>query len=154
VFECNRNGITVTGDGTFTGNIYASNIKSTAIDGYGGSFHGGGITGGTVAAGTCTNGVQASLGYADYSNSVFNSGTRCGYMYTNYLEAGRTAKLEALSATTLAVYYGGAYYSATFQIPSVSLNMASAFQVKDTNGQTRWVSNVGSANLGSYVLTH
>lgn len=154
VFECNRNGITVTGDGTFTGNIYASNIKSTDVDGYGGSFSGYGITGGTIAPAVCTSGVQASLGYANFSNDVFSSGSRCRYLYTNYLEGGITAKLASTSVDSLRVYYGGSYYLASFQIPSVSLNVSATFKVYDINGAERWVTNIGSANLGQYVLAY
>lgn len=70
VFKCDSTGITVTGDGTFTGNVYASNIKSTEVDGYGGSFSAAGITPATITTAQCGSGVVQSLGYADVFNAA------------------------------------------------------------------------------------
>lgn len=130
--------------------ISGGNIGSNTISG--GSSGNLGLS--TITTSNTIAGINTSLGFADFSNSVFSNGTRCGYMYCNYLDVNVTGRIDALSTTGLSVYYNGSYYSATFQQPSVTLNMASAFQVKDVNGDTRWVSNVGSANLASFVLTH
>lgn len=130
--------------------ISGGNIGSNTISG--GSYGNLGLS--TVTTANTIAGINTSLGFADFSNSVFSNGTRCGYMYCNYLDVNVTGRIDALSATGLSVYFNGSYYSATFQQPSVTLNMASAFQVIDTNGETRWVSNVGSASVASYVLTH
>lgn len=157
------------GDGTITGTKIGTNTitggslgnlgLSTITSGNIGSYE---ITGGsygnldldTITTGNCVSGINTSLGYADFSNSVFNNGTRCSYMYCDYLDVGTTGRINAFSATSLSVYYGGAYYSATFQTPSVSLTHSSAFKVVDTNGNEQWVSNTTAASLGSYVLAH
>lgn len=98
--------------------------------------------------------INRNLGYASYSNDVFQNATRCPFLYCDYLDVGTTGRINGFSATSLSVYYGGSYYSATFQQPSVSLTHSSAFQVVDTNGNTQWVSNVTAASLGQYVLAH
>ena len=79
VFKCDRSGITVVGDATITGEVYASNIRSDAVNGYGGSFSGAGITGGTIATAQCTPGVVQSLGYADVFNSARYSSSPLQY---------------------------------------------------------------------------
>lgn len=107
-----------------------------------------------VSTASLSSGVTTSLGYANYSNSVFQNATRCPFLYCDYLDVGTTGRINGFSATSLSVYYGGSYYSATFQQPSVSLTHSSAFQVVDTNGNTQWVSNVTAASLGQFVLAH
>ena len=108
----------------------------------------------TITTSNTIAGINTSLGYADFSNSVFNNQTRCSYMYCNYLDVGTTGRINAFSATSLSVYYSGAYYSATFQVPSVTLNVTETFKVYDINGNEHWSTNIGSASLASYVLTH
>lgn len=112
------------------------------------------ISGSSLSTASLDTNINRSLGYADYSNSVFQNATRCPYLYCDYLDVGTTGRINAFSATSLSVYYGGMYYSATFQIPSVSLTHSSAFQVLDTNGNTQWVANTTAAALGQYVLAH
>ena len=107
-----------------------------------------------VSTASLSSAVNTSLGYADFSNSVFNNATRCNFLYTDYLDCGTTGRINAFSATSLSVYYSGYYYSATFQTPSVTLTHSSAFQVTDTNGNTQWVANTTAAALGQYVLAH
>ena len=90
VFKCDRSGITVVGDATITGEVYASNIRSDAVNGYGGSFSGYGITPATVATAACESGIVQSLGYAD----VFNSAT-----YSNSpLQYFKAAQMVATSS--------------------------------------------------------
>lgn len=107
-----------------------------------------------VSTASLSSAVNTSLGFADFSDDVFSRGTRCAYMYCNYLDVGTTGRVYSLSATQLSVYYNGSYYSATFKQPSVSLTHSSAFQVTDTNGNTQWVSNTTAASLASYVLAY
>lgn len=107
-----------------------------------------------VSTASLSSGVTTSLGYANYSNSVFQNATRCPYLYCDYLDVGTTGRINGFSATSLSVYYGGSYYSATFQQPTVSLTHSSAFQVVDTNGNTQWVANTTAASLGQFVLAH
>ena len=79
VFKCDRGGITVVGDATITGEVYASNIRSDAINGYGGSFSGYGITPATIETAQCSPGVVQSLGYADVFNSARYSSSPLQY---------------------------------------------------------------------------
>ena len=79
VFKCDRGGITVVGDATITGEVYASNIRSDAVNGYGGSFSGYGITPATIETAQCSPGVVQSLGYADVFNSARYSSSPLQY---------------------------------------------------------------------------
>lgn len=79
VFKCDRSGITVVGDATITGEVYASNIRSDAVNGYGGSFSGYGITPATIATAQCEAGIVTSLGYADVFNSARSSSSPLQY---------------------------------------------------------------------------
>ena len=79
VFKCDRGGITVVGDATITGEVYASNIRSDAVNGYGGSFSGYGITPATIEPAQCSAGVVQSLGYADVFNSARYSSSPLQY---------------------------------------------------------------------------
>lgn len=112
------------------------------------------ISGNSLSTASLSGGINRSLGYADFSNDVFSNATRCAFLYCNYLDVGTTGRIDGFSARSLSVYYGGSYYSATFQTPSVDLTHSSAFQVEDTNGNVQWVSNVTAASLGQYVLAH
>ena len=98
--------------------------------------------------------INRSLGYADYSNSVFQNATRCPFLYCDYLDVGTTGRINAFSATSLSVYYGGSYYSATFQVPEVTLSRSNPYQIYDINGGTHWVTDINGGSLGSYVLAH
>lgn len=131
---------------TLTGGLNGNIAVQTMVDGN--------MSLNTLTTGSMATVIGTSLGYADFSNSVFNNATRCAYMYCNYLDVGTTGRIDAFSTTSLYVYYSGSYYSATFQQPSVSLTQSSAFQVIDTNGDTRWVSNTTAASISSYVLAH
>lgn len=86
--------------GKFTGDVYASSIKyGKSSDGktdYG-TLSGSALTSGSVTnaeiknstlqAGKFTKGVNTSLGYADYSNSVFNGGTTANYLCGKKVQA-------------------------------------------------------------------
>ena len=112
------------------------------------------ISSNSLSTASLSGGVNRSLGYADFSNDVFNNATRCAYLYCDYLDVGTTGRINGFSATSLSVYYGGYYYSATFQQPSVSLTHSAAFKVKDINGNEQWVSNTTGGSIGQYVLAH
>lgn len=113
------------------------------------------ISGSSLSTASLDTSINRSLGYADFSNSVFNSNTQA-----NYCKAYDMTCTHILSAddrgyiNTLYVGYGATYYTATFQVPTVSLTHSSAFQVLDTNGNRQWVSNVTAASLDDYVLAH
>ena len=141
------------GDLTITGsNIANTTLPGDKLENY--TLSDTQVASGGLSTWSTSDGIDTSLGYADFSNDVFNKGTTCTYLYTEYLEGGTTAKLAATSVASLNVWYGNAYFSATFQKPSISLSQDAAFQVKDINGDTRWVSIHNSGTVGSYVLTH
>ena len=78
-FKVDMSGKLTASSGRFEGTVYAGNIDYGGDAGY---FSGGGLSGGSVGAGKIegnslstgqfTEGVNASLGYADYANGVFN----------------------------------------------------------------------------------
>lgn len=80
--------------GTFTGHVYAGSIQ---YGGNKGTLSGEGITnesigGGKVSAGSLgtakfQSGVNTSLGYADFSNSVFGGNSRADYMKATVMYA-------------------------------------------------------------------
>lgn len=79
-------------NGTFAGNVYASNIQYTARDGVGGSFSGEGITQSSIegsTTGPLASGVIDSLGYANFSHDVFNNNDVAPYVRANNVVALR-----------------------------------------------------------------
>ena len=78
--------------GTFSGNVYAGNIQYGGNYGY---FSGGGISSGsisgnrlvpnTVSTAYTSYGINASLGYADFANGVFNGWNTASYAYIGNL---------------------------------------------------------------------
>ena len=71
------NGLTVNGDGNFTGDVHAGNIK------YGGSsghFSGSGIKSKSIGTGQTNDGINTSLGNADYSAGVFSGANEAKFV--------------------------------------------------------------------------
>lgn len=109
-FKVDSAGNLTASSGTFAGAVYASNIKSDAVNGYGGYFNGGGISSGSIAGGKIvpydittaqtSGGINTSLGYANFSNAVFNR-----LDTAPYVEAG------GIYSGFYFVNQGGAYYS-------------------------------------------
>lgn len=100
VFKCDRSGITVVGDATITGEVFASNIRSDAVDGYGGSFSGLGITPASIETAQCSSGVVQSLGYADVFHAATRSGTQS---YPSYFTAGSLYGTSSVASQTFSV---------------------------------------------------
>ena len=98
VFKCDQSGITVNGTGTFTGEIYAANIRSDAVNGYGGSFSGSGITPASIVPAQCSEGIVQSLGYADFFNAAIQPSA------TTYPQNFTAARIDAYNA-----FYSGMY---------------------------------------------
>ena len=83
IFSASRSGVMVNGNGTFTGNVYAKNIQYSTSDSSIGTFSGAGITDLSILAAKLQNdtlttaqmasGIRTSLGYANFSNAVFNN---------------------------------------------------------------------------------
>ena len=115
VMKVDSTGLTVNGNGNFTGEVHAKNIK---YGGSSGSFHGGGITGGSINTSRLTSGINTSLGNADYAADVF-----AGSVITDYL------KTRALTATN-------------FLFKGASVFVYSQ-KVKDQNGNTVTIKYLG-----------
>lgn len=90
-FKVDNAGNLTAASGTFTGSVNAGNIR------YGGSygtFNGGGISGGsingdrlvgkTITTTYTSDGINASLGRADFANGVFNGWNTAGYVKATY----------------------------------------------------------------------
>ena len=80
--------------GTFEGTVSAQNIKYGGNSGY---FSGAGISSGSISGGSggklkastlstfnLSGGINASLGYADFANGVFNGWNTAGYVKATY----------------------------------------------------------------------
>ncbi len=85
-FRVDKNGNLYATSGTFAGNVYAGNIRSSAVDGYGGSFNGYGISAGTVSGGyggaigggtittaNTSGGINGSLARGDSAYDAINN---------------------------------------------------------------------------------
>lgn len=81
-FKVDSQGNLTATNGTFNGNVYAKNILS---GGNYGTLSGSAITPSSLGVGQLTSGVNTSLGFADFSNRVFNERARVKYMDAQYL---------------------------------------------------------------------
>ena len=86
-FRVDAQGNLIAASGSFDGAVYASNIKSTAVDGYGGSFSGSGISLASLGTPQMMQGIIDSLGFADFSDDVFNNRDTAYYCKARYLVA-------------------------------------------------------------------
>ena len=94
-FKVDMQGNLSASSGTFSGNVYAGNIQYGGDAGYfsGGGISGGSIQGNRLAANTITTaytsgGINASLGYADFANGVFNGWNRAAVVWASSLRVG------------------------------------------------------------------
>ena len=76
VMKVDSSGLTVNGDGTFTGSVQAKNIQ---YGGNAGTMSGNGITSRSIGTGRLTTGINTSLGNADYAADVFAGAVRASY---------------------------------------------------------------------------
>lgn len=76
VLTVDENGLTVNGDGTFTGSVQAKNIQ---YGGDAGTMSGNGITSRSIGTGRLTSGINVSLGNADFSADVFSGAATASY---------------------------------------------------------------------------
>ena len=70
------NGLTVNGDGNFTGEVHAGNIK---YGGSSGSFSGRGISGGSIGVSKVDTDINTQLANAQYAASVFAGSVRASW---------------------------------------------------------------------------
>lgn len=93
--------------------------------------------------------INKELGYAEFSNDVFNKGSTASYIYAS-LGSITTLTAQTLTASNRFNFLGSRVISSSASIVtagSVGLNVSSTFKVKDINGDERWVSNIGSASF-------
>ena len=98
-FSVDSNGNLTANTGMFRGNVSAANILSGTVGGVNhGTFGGGGITPSSLGTSQLTGGVNTSLGYANYSDDVFNNRTTADYI--NVLNAyANTYRITGASVT-------------------------------------------------------
>lgn len=83
-FKVDSAGNLTANTGTFKGTVYAGSISYGETPGY---LNGAGLTSGTVGTLRLTEGVNTSLGYADYSNGVYQGWNTGAYTNVTYLGA-------------------------------------------------------------------
>ena len=91
-FKVDMQGNLTASSGTFSGNVYAGNIKYGDSAGYlsGSGISSGSISGNRLVANTVTTaytsgGINTSLGYADFANGVFGGWNEASYAYISKL---------------------------------------------------------------------
>lgn len=102
-FKVDMSGNLTASSGRFEGTVYAGSIDYGGNAGY---FNGGGLSGGSVGAGKIVGnslstgqfvgGVNASLGYANFSRDVFEGYDSCSYMKTGVLQASTASIYDQL----------------------------------------------------------
>lgn len=115
------------------------------------------ISSGGISTVSLSGGVNTSLGYADFSNSVFNNTAEADYMaVTQYFTSRRGATMYGCAFPNGFSFKGTTVNWVSRSLldgGDVSLNVTQAFQVFDTNGERRWVSTIGSATFNGYTNT-
>ena len=77
VMKVDSTGLTVNGDGNFTGTVQAKNI---AYGGSAGTMNGNGITSRSIGTSRVSSGINTSLGNADFSADVFSGAATAEYL--------------------------------------------------------------------------
>lgn len=82
VMKVDSTGLTVNGDGNFTGTVQAKNI---AYGGSSGTMNGNGITSRSIGTSRVSSGINTSLGNADFSADVFSGAVVARYTKANVM---------------------------------------------------------------------
>lgn len=106
VLTVDENGLTVNGDGNFTGNVQAKNIR---YGGSNGTFSGGGISGGSIGTSKFTSGINVSLGNADYSADVFSGAVTASWTKATNILVQAGGMLNVVGSAK--IKYGNSYAS-------------------------------------------
>lgn len=111
-FKVDMQGNLTASSGTFTGNVYASNIKYGGDYGTlngngitGGSIHGNRLVANTVTTAYTSGGINTSLGYADFANGVFGGWNTASYTQCNnlFVNSQMTLRDSVIDKKTLIV---------------------------------------------------
>lgn len=94
-FKVDMSGNLTAASGTFSGTVYAGSIQYGNNAGYlsgsglsDGSIYGGKVAGSTLGTSKFTGGVNTTLGYADFSNGVFNGFNQATTMWASSFRVG------------------------------------------------------------------
>ena len=145
-FRVDSQGNLYAASGTFDGNIYAKNVQYGGTAGY---FNGGGISASSLGTSQMMQGIINSLGFADFSNDVFNKRDVAEYCYAKYLLARND-----VTAPTYYVDYGqgqrGSVNTHThyFTVSGNTVTIGSP----DFSGTPHSFNVAGSATVQSVVL--
>ena len=95
-FKVDSAGNLTAASGTFTGAVHAGNIQYGGNAGYfsgggiaGGSIYGNRLVGNTITTAYTSGGINASLGYADFANGVFNGWNRARQIACDQISASQ-----------------------------------------------------------------
>ena len=102
---------------TITGGSSGNIALSTIIGGSGGN-----IGGSTITTANTVGGINTSLGYADFSNSVFNSQSQVTYMDASYVWARVAARLAQVIIDSYLTFDNYAVTWKTTTIGGVTIN--------------------------------
>lgn len=112
-FKVDMQGNLNANSGTFTGTVHAGNIDYGGDAGYfsgsglsGGSVYGTKIAGSTLGTSKFTGGVNTSLGYADFSNGVFNGYNRARQIACDQISSGEILMGGRKFGTSTIAYKG------------------------------------------------
>lgn len=106
VLTIDENGLTVNGDGNFTGDVHAGNIR---YGGSSGTFSGGGISGGSIGTSKFTSGINISLGNADFSADVFSGAASASWTKATNILVQAGGMLNVVGSAK--IKYGNSYAS-------------------------------------------
>ena len=104
-----------------------------------------------------SGGINTSLGYADFSHSVFNNTADADYLaVAQYFTSKRGATMYGCAFPNGFSFKGTTVNWRSMSLldgGDVSLNVTQAFKVYDTQGTERWVSTIGSASFNGWTNT-
>ena len=120
-FKVDSSGNLYANNGTFNGNVNAKNIQYGGNAGY---FSGGGISGGSITTAQTSGGINSSLGFANFSNDVFNSGTFCKYMNCDYFSCRNSFQADRIYANSAyGIFNNGTLRTLTWRSKQVVTNV-------------------------------
>ena len=106
VMKVDSTGLTVNGDGNFTGTVQAKNI---AYGGSSGTMNGNGITSRSIGTSRVSSGINTSLGNADFSADVFSGAATAQWTKANNLMVQAGGLLRVVGSAK--IQYGSSYAS-------------------------------------------
>ena len=107
ILKVSEDGFWFNGDGTFTGNVYAGNIKSGKSGGVNyGTFNGAGITAGTITRKKMDSDVDKLLDYAGTAGDLFRGATEVGNIWTGRLKVSGVVEMFGYKIGIKTTYIG------------------------------------------------